>query len=121
MKDFKISATNSLNLQRGDFELTSERDRVLQHVKTALYTFKKEWFLDLSVGIDYPQGIKNSEFLEHEIQKQILNVAGVKSILNYQQNLNRKDFCVEIFATIQTDYGEIDISEVMQKEEYFEH
>lgn len=121
MKDFKITPTNTLSLLRGDFELTSKRERVLQHVKTALYMFKKEWFLDTSRGIDYSQGLKNTEFSEYEIRKQILNVSGVKSILNYRQNFNRTDCCIEIFATILTVYGEADFSEIIQKEGDFEH
>ena len=116
MKDFKISQTNGLNILHGDFEITFKTDRIAQHIKTALYTFKKEWIFDETRGVDYPHGLKNTDFLEHEIRKQILNVKGVDSIINYEQKFNKDTLSVEVVATIKTCYGTINFSEQIRKD-----
>ena len=116
MKDFKITETNGLNFQNGDFELISQKERIIQHVKTALYTFKAEWILDKKRGIDYPSGLKNMNFLEYEIRSQILQVEGVTSISNYSQNFDKTSLSVQIDATLITKYGELQISEQIGKD-----
>ena len=116
MKDFKITTTNGLNLQSGDFELISQKERIIQHVKTALYTFKNEWILDKKRGIDYPSGLKNTNFLEYEIRTQILQVEGVVSISDYSQSFDKSTLFVKIDATLITEYGEVKISEQIGKD-----
>ena len=116
MKDFKITETNGLNFQNGDFELISQKDRIIQHVKTALYTFKTEWILDKKRGVDYPSGLKNPSFLEYEIRSQILQVEGVTSITDYVQIFDKTTLSVRIDATLITTYGEIKMSEQLGKD-----
>ncbi len=116
MKDFKITATNGLNFQNGDFELISQKERIIQHVKTALYTFKGEWILDQKRGVDYPSGLKNPNFLEYEIRSQILEVEGVTSISNYTQSFDTTTLSVRIDATLITKYGEVKFSEQIGKD-----
>ena len=116
MKDFKITSTNGLNFQTGDFELISQKERIIQHVRTALYTFKNEWILDKNRGIDSSTGLKNLDFLEYEIRTQILQVDGVISIANYSQNFDKTTLSVRIDATLITKYGEVKFSNQLGKD-----
>ena len=113
MPDIEIS--NNLNLTTGDLTLINGEKRVIQHIKVALNTFYKDWLLDATKGIDYANGLRNLELLEHDIKKQITEVADVISISDFSLEFNRKDLTINVQARIKTNYGDFDLSEAIEK------
>ena len=95
----------------GDLSLVEGIDEVKQHIKTALYTFSKDWVLDRSKGINYPYGMRNTDFLETEVRSQILGVSGVESIENFSLQFNRENLNIQITAVVKTVYGNLTFSE----------
>ena len=102
---------NGLAHSDGDLYLVRDVEEVKQHIKTALYTFSREWSLDPDKGINYPRGIRNTDLLETEIRKQIIGVDGVLSLDNFSLKFDRDNLNIQITAAISTVYGNIDLNE----------
>ena len=106
---------NRFIMKDGDFVLVNEIDEIKQHLIVAVNTFYGDWIFDLEKGINYSYGLRHPEYLEHQIKSQIMGVQGVKSIENFELVHNRENQTANIFASIKTDYGNIDFTETLQK------
>ena len=102
---------NRLPMENGDFKLANGIDEVKQHIITALNTFYGDWILDYTKGVDYAYGMRNTEFLEYDVKRQISGVDGVNSISDFSLSLNRADNSVQITAVVKTAYGNINLQE----------
>lgn len=109
MTDIKIE-NNRLAMQDGDLVLVEGIDEIKQHVIVALNTFYKDWLLDSSKGIDYARGIRNTEFLEHDVKKQIQGVKDVQSVNDFILEFDRKNLSIKISANIKTRYGNLSLN-----------
>lgn len=114
MTDIKME-NNRLVMQDGDFVLVDGIDEIKQHIIVALNTFYNDWLLDYTRGIDYATGMRNTEFLEHDVKKQLQGVKDVQSVDNFTLMFDRSDLKIKITAQIKTKYGNIDINEEIQQ------
>ena len=113
MTDIKMEK-DRLPMQNGDFILINGIDEVKQHIIVALNTMYTDWILDPTRGIDYAYGLRNTEFLEHDVKSQISQVKGVQSIDDFNLTFDRKTQTVNITAKIKSNYGMIEITETLE-------
>ena len=110
MTDIKIE-NNRLAMKNGDFILVDGIDEIKQHIIVALNTFYTDWILDYTKGVDYTYGMRNTEFLEHDVKKQLQGIKNVQSVNNFSIDFDRETLSIKITAEIKTKYGRIDINE----------
>ena len=101
---------NKLNVQNGDFVAVSRLEKVKQHIVVALNTLYGEWILDKDKGIDYAFCMRNTNFLEHSVRKQILGVDKVQSLDNFKMFFDKENLTVNIIADVYTDYGAFNLN-----------
>lgn len=83
-------------------------DAVAQAVKTRLFLFEGEWFLDSREGMTWNTevlGVRTANTRDPAIRRRVLGTQGAKSLLDYSSSLDRdaRDFSVNL--TIDTIYG----------------
>lgn len=109
MKDIAYNGEN-LVFENGDLVLVNGKERVLQHVLTALKIMKGDWYLDYRAGIDYINGLKAyPRILKAEIKKAILEVDGVDMVRDY--TFNRVGDKYNVSATVIIDNEEFYLNE----------
>lgn len=108
MKDLLLG-NNSLIFENGDLKVVEGLELVKQQILVSLYTLLGDWLLDDRVGIDIPRGLRNTEFLVHDMKKQIMSVINVNQIKKFE--LKQKGTNINIYAYITTDYGYIELNE----------
>jgi hypothetical protein len=111
----------TLQLERGvngyDLALVANQDAIAQDIKAAFQTWKEEYFLDKSVGLDYINEILKKGFsprlIESRFKSLILSRPGVVSIAYFSTELNKAVRNLTVEATINTIDGQINITEVI--------
>lgn len=86
---------------------------VAQAVDTVLLLQQGEWFLDDTVGVPYSTkilGTGTQATRDVAIQNAIINTQGVKDIVNYSSQTNPVTRQFSVTATIDSIYGQVDIS-----------
>lgn len=114
MTDIKME-NNRLVMRDGDFVLVDGVDEIKQHIIIALNTFYNDWLLDYTKGIDYAHGMRNTEFLEHDVKKQLQGIKDVQSVDDFSLTFDRKNLTINITAKIKTKYGNINLNEIVQQ------
>ena len=100
--------------------VVSDADEVLQHIKTRLWLFLGEWFLDVTDGVPWFQEVfvKPADLREIEsiIKDRVLQTPGVDELIefdmNYDNNTRRFSItlaCATIFGATATDTIEVTI------------
>lgn len=82
---------------------------VAQKVKTTLRLILGEWFLDNTVGVNYPGGVLGKftgGTRDAVIRQAILGVPGVKSIQEYKSNLDGPTRVFTVTVQILTIYSQ---------------
>lgn len=114
MRYRQLSPTGDYIFGNGSNFLADSPQTVAQAVLTRLRLMVREWFLDLSEGLDLDQilGYGTQTTRDRQVQQRILGTPGVTQILSYSSKVSRRDFTVS--ATIDTLYGQINISEALR-------
>jgi hypothetical protein len=90
--------------------LVDSPEAVAQAVKTRLLLWQGEWFLDITDGTPYMQGIlghnRNYDFA---IKARILNTPGVTEITSYSSGIS-PNRALSVTCTINTAYGPATVS-----------
>ncbi len=79
-----------------------------QNVKTRLLLWLGEWYLDISLGTPYMQGILgkySKQIADTTIQDQVLSTFGVTDIRNYTSTLDPDTRELSVQFTIDTIFG----------------
>lgn len=100
---------NRLPIYNGDFRLVNNLEEVKQHIIVALNTFYSDWVLNTAKGIDYVSGMRNQEFLEHDVKAQIEGVRNVISVDNLSAFFDKSDYTMKISAIVKTAYGKTEV------------
>ena len=108
-----LSNGENFIMQDGDFATVEGVEKVKQHIITALNTFYSDWIIDKEKGIDFVNGLKNTDLLDADARKQILEIKDVLGISYFCLSFNKSTLTVDISATIQTEYGDISINDVL--------
>ena len=91
-------------------------EAVAQAVRTRLDLWLGDWYLDTSDGTPYKTqvlGERTKPLLDAVIQQRILRTTGVNGITAYSSNINVNTRRVTIQATVNTIYGAVKLSEVI--------
>lgn len=89
---------------------------VAQSVVTRLKLWENEWFLDISEGMPYLDGVMGKytiDDVDSIIKERIINTEGVVEITSYQSSFNPDLRKFSVSVTISTIYGEAVINEVL--------
>lgn len=89
---------------------------VSQSVITRLRLWENEWFLDISEGMPYLDGVMGKytmDDVDSIIKERIINTEGVVEITSYQSSFNPDLRKFSVSVTISTIYGEAVINEVL--------
>lgn len=113
MTDIKM-INNRLPIIDGDFQLVNGIDEIKQHIIVALNTFYTDWLLDYTKGIDYTNGLRHLDFLQHDCKSQILGVDGVTGLINFSLTFDKNTLTVNTIAGVNTIYGRVDIAQTLQ-------
>ncbi len=111
--DILIDGEN-LAVEAGDFVLTDGITQIKQHITTALKTLSGEWVLDISKGIDYPSGLRDTNLLESSVRSQILGVQGVNSLDNFKMRFDKATLTISVLAEVKTEYGALNFNEILK-------
>jgi hypothetical protein len=98
----------SFGNQQNDFFIDSP-EAVAQAVQTSLKLWLGEWFLDLTAGVPYPEGVLGKhpkEMADQTIISAINQVQGVVNITNFQSVIDpvTRQYS-SISGTLNTIYG----------------
>lgn len=102
--------------QKGSNFLVDSPAAVGQAVLTRLRLLLGEWFLDNTEGTPYRPdvlGEHTAPTYDFAIRNRILGTQGVTSIESYSSNLNSVTRALSIAATINTIYGQTEVSAVL--------
>lgn len=94
--------------QVGQF-LANSPETVAQAVRTRLLLWRGEWFLDVTDGTPWLQGIlgHNTNY-DLEIQERILDTPGVTEIVSYSSSVDSTR-ALSVTATLNTEYGQVTV------------
>lgn len=95
---------------------TDDPRGVAQAVVSRLRLLREEWFLDLAEGTPYVGGVfgkHTRESYDLVIRDRILGTEGVTEITSYESSYDGDTRALTITVSINTEYGETDIEEVL--------
>ncbi|HDR1925782.1 TPA: hypothetical protein QB638_002198 [Pasteurella multocida] len=84
----------------------NQSEAIAQCVKTRLWSFANDWFLDLEHGLPWLEKMGraiNLNELELKVKRQVLETQGVKQLTHYESNFNAD----ERTLTVTIDYLDI--------------
>lgn len=114
--DIEINKDGLLVLNGGDLSCVVDDDEIAQAVRLVLRTFRGEWFLNNTEGVDWFNKVfvknPNLNDVQQEITDKVLLVDGVQSVIEYQQSLDTELRKLDVsFIVITTQGNQITIGE----------
>lgn len=105
MKVRRLDENHDWTFGQGLNNYARESEAIAQCVKTRLWSFVNDWFLNLEHGVDwlYLKEQANLEAIELAVKKQVLLTDGVERITGYSANLEPNSRII----TISVDYLDI--------------
>lgn len=118
MKNLKLSESrHDLEIVNYNLVIVEGIDRVRQHLRTRLWFFKGEWFLDTTFGVDYYGSIliknPNLTTIASIIKATILDTLDVNQLLEYTQEYDAVRRELNVDFKVDTTFGIIDTTEVL--------
>lgn len=111
MIDLKLNfETNELSIKNFDLEIVSGIDFVIQNLYIKLKTFRNEWFLDTTLGIDITLNKDLLSFDGH-IKSLILNTNDVIELTYYESTFDNDERMFYVKFKCKTSYGETSLIE----------
>lgn len=98
-----------------DFHVDSAAG-VAQNIKTRLFLFLGEWFLDLNEGTPWLESVLGTG---HEaeyaavLRARILGSPGVREIVRFEDSFDREARRITVSCEVSTLYGNVSISETV--------
>lgn len=117
MRYRKLDENGDMNFgnQQQDF-YNNVPDAPAQAVWTRLRLWQSEWYLDVTEGTPYQQaalGTGKKETIEPAIRNEILNTEGVTDLQSFTLTNNADERTVSISATVETEYGQTDLTGIL--------
>jgi hypothetical protein len=114
MKYRKLTSAGDYTFGRGDGNfIQNTPETVAQAVRTRLNLRQGEWMLDITEGTPYDSSILGAGKIttyDIAIQEVILNTLGVSGIVDYSSGVDPTTREVTITCTIQTVYGQTQVT-----------
>lgn len=109
MKQMKLDENWDLPLTNYNFPFVTGLDALVQKIKSRLLTFYGEWFLNVTVGIQYMDYvfIKNPsiQVIEAIFADCIRNTTGVTKLVSMSSVFDRAERKLTTTFTVETVYG----------------
>lgn len=103
--DLKLDPiTNDLAIENSDLQVVKDLDWLVQSVKVKFQTFKGEWFLNTTVGLDYFGLVfikgPNLNLIDNMHKFGLLEYDEITEILSFSSSLNKqvRELTVEFIA-----------------------
>ena len=116
MKYRKLDANGDYTIGTGADFLVNSPEAVAQAISTRLKLWQGEWFIDVTDGTPWNQeilGKRNGRNPDAAIRQRILGTQGVTSIESYSSQFDGDTRGLFVTATVNTQYGQVSISEVL--------
>lgn len=114
MLDIALDALHDLDTSSLDLKLIGSAEQVRQQLVIKLKLWQGEWFLDTEFGTPYLQSILGKQLTLSgaiaALRKSILEVEGVRSILQFTYNFNSSARRLQITFTADTPYGIVEVA-----------
>ena len=96
---------------RGQQDYARGKEAIILNIKTRLRSFVNDCFFDQEAGIDWLNRLGNNnqrEFLEADVQNQILNSFGVTNIVDFDSSLDGRKLTLNYtISTIDGDVSDV--------------
>jgi hypothetical protein len=113
----RLDADRDFTLGHGSADhLTDVPEAVAQAVSTRLAQLAGEWFLDLTDGTPYVQGVfgkHTKQSYDLVLQSRILDTEGCAAILSYESDFDPDTRKLTVSVEIDTIYGPASVTEVL--------
>lgn len=117
MIEHALNDNNDIFIRNGSFATVSKGEQVLQHVRTRLQFYLKEWFLDTRSGTPWLQEIFVKPFnpasIESILKARIANTPELSSIIEFSMSVpdisSRK---LQITFSAETVFGTLTGEEI---------
>ncbi|MCK3654211.1 hypothetical protein A4G19_15865 [Pasteurellaceae bacterium Macca] len=99
MRVRRLDAEHDWTFGQGLGNYASQSESVAQRVKTALWSFEGDWFLDLEHGLPWFEMMERIDWarIEREVKGCVLQTEGVQAITNYHATLtNTRILLIEV-------------------------
>lgn len=113
MKDLAlVPGTNRFLLQRRGMTMTSDFLQYMQQkVRASLSLFKGEWYLDKRLGLPYIPSWDiekdgHRAILESAIRVKVSGIGGIKKLLSFETEFDKRTRLLSVSLTAQCDSGE---------------
>ena len=111
MASDKKLQNNHINLEKGDFGLVRNENRIIQQIYIGLRILVADWVLDVGEGINYLGGLRAyPEILSAQIKHAINSVEGVDTVLKYVFNIDKNNY-YNFFATVKIGNSVIEVND----------
>jgi hypothetical protein len=113
MIDIALNSDGDLDTSTLDLKLIDGAERVRQQLEIKLQLWQGEWFLDTEFGTPYLQSILGKQLTLSgalaAIRKSILEVDGVRSILEFAYTYSNASRTLSLTFTADTPYGLVEV------------
>lgn len=110
-----LNENNDIYIEGTEFKRTYDGAYVAQKVKVMLQTVEGESTTDPTFGIPYFDDIfikpTNTAYIASVFKTKILGVEGVNNLLGFNYDYDNTTRTFSIDFSIDTDYGEIDVTD----------
>lgn len=109
MRYRKLSPTGDYTFGSGQANFYKDSpEAVAQSVQTRLLLWVDEWYLDITEGTPYIQGILGKQpqnTVDDILRSRILDTQGVSSIISYQSIIDPVERTLSVSGSLDTIYG----------------
>ncbi|WP_281773684.1 hypothetical protein [Haemophilus parahaemolyticus] len=108
MRVRRLDSNHDWTFGQGINNYARESEAIAQCVKTRLWSFVNDWFLNLEHGMDwlYLKEKANLDAIELAVKKQVLQTKGVVRITDYHAELDPNSRVITISVDYLDIYGE---------------
>lgn len=114
MLDIALSLNHDLDTSSLDLKLVDKAEQVRQQLLIKLKLWRGEWFLDTEFGTPYLQQILGKQLTLSgaiaALRKSILEVGGVRRIIDFSYKFNSSTRKLEVEFTADTPYGIVEVN-----------
>lgn len=117
MKYRKLDSAGDYVIGSGADFLVNSPEAVAQAISTRLKLWKGEWFVNKNEGTPWNQEVLGKRYAgrnpDSVIKQRILGTDGVTGISSYSSSYDGNSRQFSVTATVETQYGAVQISEVL--------
>ena len=110
-------STHDLVIENGDFKTVKGQEAIGQNVKQRLLTFLEEWFLDQTLGVNWPglfEPTTRPQVIETVLKAEIRNTPGIVEVIEFDADIDVANYQLQIAFKAQSVEGEIEYNDILR-------